>query len=331
MDDLLAYIKSNFDLRDDLRVVSEVQKGVLSKNYILANRQQKYFLKRYRFEDSEQVAQVHRVKKFFSQGGVPVILPMIGKDGTFFSFEGGVYALFPFVDAIQISRRDLEVVHFKSMAKMLAKIHRLGSELPFGADGEIETWDTAEFIHKAENIRESILSKSESDDFDRIALRGLELKLRFVEKSIPDHTNFDLNPSHQIHGDFHDGNVFFDGNNNVSHVFDFEKTGVRHRIYEVIRSMDYMCVEGVPTEKDMGNIEAFMTTYQSEYPLSQSEIEMGWQVYFYKKIQSLWIESEHYLKQNCRPDIFIKPHVDSLEYFAENFDDLTSYFGGFAK
>lgn len=107
----------------------KVEKGFLSDNYFLSDGIKNFFLKKYRFDNSNRIAEVHFSKKYFADGGIPVILPISLLDGkTFFECDTAYYALFPFVEGRHFERGDLSESAIISLGQMLGKIHLLGKE-----------------------------------------------------------------------------------------------------------------------------------------------------------------------------------------------------------
>jgi hypothetical protein len=100
MEGLIKEINRRYCLK--AHFINKVDKGFLTENHILFDSTNKYFLKRYRFDKKEKIEEIHNAKKYFAQGGIPVILPIIHKEGnTFLFFDGAYFALFPFVDGLQ--------------------------------------------------------------------------------------------------------------------------------------------------------------------------------------------------------------------------------------
>ena len=126
---LLAKIFDNYGL--DLNLRELVAKGFLSENYILSNGEKRYFLKKYRFDSAERVREVHLAKKYFVDGGIPVISPISDKEGnTFFLFESRYFSLFPFISDRQLERGSLAETAIISLGQMLGRIHVFGKNQP---------------------------------------------------------------------------------------------------------------------------------------------------------------------------------------------------------
>lgn len=324
MQDLLDFIKNLYGLSQKVTVLKEVTQGVLSTNFIIGNNSQKFFLKRYRFTNPSEVKNIHEVKRYFSKEGIPVILPIVNGAGeSFFLFNDGIYALFPFIEAKQLDKDQLSKTAIKSLAETLSKIHLIGKDGVFLKEPvAFKDWDNGKFLKTAQEIQEIIMNKKEKDSFDELALQTLQLKRNIVQKNTKQLKDFEFGENHLIHGDYHIQNIFFDENDRVIHVFDFEKADVAPRIYEVLRSMDYIFFRGKPTKKDLEKAALYFGIYNKLYPFTQKEIEDGVDAYYLKKSYGLWVVSEHYLNNNFRPDIFLKEDFENLKYFSSHTDTL---------
>src|SRR5581483_1788859 len=107
----------------------KITDGFLSDNYIVSNGDEKYFFKKYRFKNVERIKEIHSVKRYFSDGGIPVIMPILNNSGeSFFEYEGGFYALFPFIDERKLKEADITDEALVSSAEMLSRLHLLGKE-----------------------------------------------------------------------------------------------------------------------------------------------------------------------------------------------------------
>lgn len=300
----------------------KVTKGFLSENYFLSDGKNKFFLKKYRFDNSERVAEIHASKKYFAGGGIPVILPIPLLDSkTFFEDNGAYYALFPFVDARNLETGSLTPNAIVSLGQTLGRIHLLGRDSKLVINDHFKIENEEKTFIKIENILSKIPKADKQSDFDKIALLNIELKrdlllkTQFKNATISD---FGLECDHLIHGDYLDQNVFFDDNDNVNWVFDFEKTNYSPRTYELFRSMIYgfLSAENI-TSSDLNNVKKYLEAYSSVYPISKDEIKRGLELYFFKMIHGFWVEGEHYLKNNTRVDHFLQNDYWRVKYLSD--------------
>jgi Ser/Thr protein kinase RdoA (MazF antagonist) len=280
----------------------------------------------------ERIQEIHKVKEYFNNGGIPIVQPIANRLGkSYFSFDGYFYALFPYINEKHLNRNDMPPKALESMASMLGKIHLLGKDPGFTIHDTFASWDREGFKNKVEAILEKIKLKKTKDSFDTLALESITLKKKLVEDHPRPLADYAIGQYHLIHGDYHDHNVFFNEKFEVTHVFDLEKTSMSPRTFELIRSIHFVCLDGPVDEKRLENARTYLKAYAKVYPLSQEEFREGLEVYFMKRIYSLWIEDEYYLKNNQRPTIFLKNNVETISYFKDHLKDLGDTLGNVLK
>lgn len=321
MENLLSKINQLYGLQIDF--FEKVTKGFLSENYLLSDGQKKYFLKKYRFDNRERIIEIHSVKKYFADGGIPVILPMSTKNGeTFFSFEDGYYALFPFVDEKQFERGQLSDTAIVSLGEMLGRIHLLGKKSILLIDNGFKLENKGKVLEKIRSIEIEIGKKHPLSEFDKVAFENVRLKKQLVFVNSITYEDLALPSDHLIHGDYLDHNVFFDKADKVSHVFDFEKTAYSPRSFELFRSMMYAFLSEGIDSTDITKAKMYLDSYLKIYPMSKDEIRRGLQLFYLKSIHVVWVESEHYLKNNYRIDEFLYSDAHRIKYLSENLEAL---------
>lgn len=319
---LLAKINKLYGL--DIALADKVNKGFLSENYCVTTEAgTRYFLKKYRFDNSERVKEIHAAKKYFSDGGIPVILPIIHSDGdSFFLFENGYFALFPFISDQQFDRGKLSSVATTSLGEMLGKIHLLGKSATLPMQEKFKPWNKVNALKKMEMIREAIDREPNTTDFDRLALESLEIKRKLVTNNTLEYEDLELPSDHLIHGDYLDTNVFFGKDERVSFVFDFEKTDYSPRMYELWRSLMYSFLSRNDIDSGIGQARLYLDAYLKTYPTSLDELRRGLDLFYLKAIHSTWVEGEHYLLGNKRADEFLIDDLKRIKYLSEKRTDI---------
>lgn len=318
---LLTKIFEDYGL--NLTFVERVTKGFLSQNYVLSgNGTTKYFLKTYRFDDSERIREIHLVKKYFSNGGIPVILPLSDKKrNTFFLFEDKYFALFPFIPDKQLERGSFTETAIMSLGNMLGRVHLLGKHAALPIREKFKIWDTENALEKIEAIERAI-DNSTYNEFDKLALESIRMKKELILSNEMTFEGLNLPSDHLIHGDFLDHNVFFDSDDKVSYVFDFEKTDYSPRMYELFRSLMYSFLSGDILGGDIVRAKLYLDSYLKTYPVSKNELSRGLKLFYLKSIHGVWVESEHYLKNNVRVDEFLAKDFQRTRYLSENYESL---------
>ncbi len=323
MDELLKQINELYTLQ--VHSFEKVTKGFLSENYVIWEENKKYFLKRYRFNKKEKIEEIHLVKKYFSDGGIPVILPIINKENkTFFYFENGYFALFPFVNEKEIERGAFSDRTIVSLGRMLGHIHLLGKKAKLPINDKFKVWDKEKIFNHIKLIESGINKKEILTDFDKLAIKNIGMKKNLLSGVLEQYSNINMPSDHLIHGDYLSTNVFFNNSDEVSHVFDFEKSKYSPRLYELFRSMMYDFLIGEINEEKIRQAKLYIDSYLNIYPTLVSELKMGLKFYYVKTVHGLWIEDEHYLKNNYRVDQFLLSDFQRIKYLSENIEVLES-------
>jgi homoserine kinase type II len=322
MDKLLKQINELYGLK--VHSFEKVSKGSLSENYILLEDNKKYFLKKYRFDNKEKIEEIHRVKKYFSNGGIPVVLPILNKENkTFFCFDNGYFAIFPFIEEKEFERGSLPDEAIISLGKMLGRIHLLGKESNLLVNDIFKFSDKEKTLKHIELIESEIDKKEILTDFDKLAIENIKLKKNLLSSGVLEqYSDFNMPNDHLIHGDYLGTNVFFNNNNEVSHVFDFEKTKYSSRLYELFRLMMYDFLTGEVNNEKIRKAKLYLDSYLDIYPASKNELKMGLELFYVKNVHILWVEDEHYLKNNYRADQFLLSDFERIKYLSENLEEL---------
>jgi len=323
MDALLGRISELYGITFS-QVPERIAKGVLSENYSLVSNKGKLFLKKYRFESENRIREIHSAKQYFADSSIPVILPIrASHDSTFFFFNGSFYALFPFVFGKHIEREELTDHAVTSMGEMLGRIHLAGGDSTISiVEDFFSSWDKNAFDIKVAEILEKMLSTEERNNFDKLAYESIRLKKSLVEKNSIQYEGLGFKSDHLIHGDYLDHNVFFNNADEVEHVFDFEKTQYSPRTFELFRSLMYSLLSSGTSESDLQKARVYLDAYRATYPIENEELKRGLEMFYLKSIHSVWVEHEHYVKGNFRPDLFLEPDFKRLQFLSNNLDNL---------
>lgn len=317
MESLIAKVNNVYNI--EVQSTEKVTRGFLSENHILYSKDKKYFLKRYRFDTQERIEEVHSTKKYFADGGIPVILPITNTEGnTFFYFDNGYFALFPFVLDSQPERGSLTNTEITSLGETLGRIHLLGKMSNLVIKERFKPWNKNKLLEKIELVHKEIKKQTDITDFDRLALQSIETKKKLVENNLIVYEDLNLSADHLIHGDYLDQNVFFGIDDKVSYVFDFEKTDYSPRTYELFRSLMYTFLSGDITEEEIGKAKLYLNAYLSIYPTTKDELTRGLKLFYLKSIHGMWVETEHYLNKSNRVDIFLLHDFRRIQYLSNN-------------
>jgi homoserine kinase type II len=320
----LELIIGSYALSPNTRILDEHKDG-LSNNYSLESLGTKYFLKQYRHTDLDKVREIHQVKQYFAAGGIPIVLPIPNTNReTITVLDGTAFALFPYIEGKHPVRGEPSAQHLRSLAKMLARIHLVSVHTPLVIKDHFKGWAVDGFTEKAESILSIIANKPDRNEFDTQMEQSVLLKQSIVKTNTKTVADFNLPSSTLTHGDYHEFNVFFDDDDEVSWVFDLEKAEMAPRVYELIRSMEYICLDGKFNDQRIQNAILYIREYHQEYPLNKEELSKGIELKYILDAYSLWLAGEHYLNDNNRFDRFFAPSFAALRYFHENLAEFTN-------
>lgn len=312
----LEALERLYDL--ELSVFEKVSGGYLSENYALADGDTKYFLKKHRHKDEQQVKGVCLAEDFFAEGGVPVILPLPTKWGdSLFEHAGSFYSLYPFVNGRHIERGKLSEKAAVSLGETLARIHKRGKESTLPISERFNAWDTEKFLRKAALIEAEIAGEKPTSEFGTLTLENLRLKKDAISKNTVTYEDLSLPSDHLIHGDYFCDNVFFGEEGRVSSVFDFEKTQYAPPLYELFRSM-FVSFFSIPSEGNLLIAKKYVDAYLAVYPFPKDLVRRSLTAACLKQIHSIWIEEEHYLKHSTRPDDLLPSQYALNKFYLGN-------------
>jgi Ser/Thr protein kinase RdoA (MazF antagonist) len=309
----------------ELSVIEKISGGYLSENFVLTDGLKKYFLKKHRHTNRPQVEGVCLAEQFFAEGGVPVILPIRTLQGNnFFEIDGRFYSLYPFIKGRHFVRGTLTRTAAVSMGATLAKLHKHSKNSTLQISEYFNAWDTTKFLSKVAVIEVKIQQEKPLTEFGTLALEAIRLKKEQIEKNTKSFEHFELTNDHLTHGDYFCDNVFFDEQDRVSYIFDFEKVQHAPPLYELYRSL-FISFFANPTQENISFAKACVDAYLGEYPFPYEVRRKSLTVAFLKQIHSLWVEEEHYIKGSTRPDKLILTQLACNRYYFANRDSIEAY------
>lgn len=321
MTDLSTKISELFGF-GTIETFEPVAKGFLSENSIIHIQGAMYFLKKYRFTEEAKIDEIHSVKKFFSENGIPIVMPLKTKTGkTYFNIEDRFYALFPYVaeSHLEYEKGQMNREAITSFGKMLARIHLVGKNATLHIDSLFK--DNESLNADGENILKIIEAKEEKTEFDQLAAQTITLKKKLTSEIQFKYNDLNFKNDHLVHGDYTDQNVFF-VNNVIAYVFDLEKAQYQPRFFELFRSMSLTFFNGNNFEQELRDAKTFLDAYLDQYPMSPEELRNGLKAYYLRSINSAWVEGEHYLKGNTRLDPLLFRDYTRVKYLSDHMEEI---------
>jgi homoserine kinase type II len=293
--------------------------GLLNQNLIATTAGGSFFLKGYRYVEPDPVAREHRLLAYAAECGLPAATPSYGPgQATFLRVGGRLWAVFPLITDRQIPRDDLTADHAAEMGRMLARIHlalhrfppREAARYPLKAQ-----WSSARALDEMAEYESAIRRLPQLDPFDQRALSSFAYRRTLLAAGVPPYTAFADLPVQLLHGDYHEGNLFFRPDGTISAVIDWELASVGPRALEIIRTLDVALCLSQDIATGAARTRAFLHAYAAEAPLTRQECLTMPELYWGYRVHSLWVYEEHYRKGSARTDQVAMEDVASLEWW----------------
>lgn len=229
----------------------------------------------------------------------PRPLPIRSGDTTIGQLGCAWAALFEWAPGAVIAREALTALDAERLGGFLADLH---ARLPQTVAFEVPRVDSSRgggTRERLERIEQAILKLPHPDEADGWALERTRQRLALLRSS-PQPMFLSAFPFRFLHGDFHDGNVFFEDGQPVS-VIDWELCRLAPRAWEVARVLDYSLRLHPALSR------AFLAGYRHVLPLDAAELLDGVRLYAQLQEGNVWVFESVYLEHNPGPKVFIRP------------------------
>jgi homoserine kinase type II len=293
--------------------------GMLNQNLIASTAGGAFFLKGYRYADPAPVAREHRVIAFAASRGVPVAPPLEAPGGaTFLRVGGRLWAVFRLIPDRQLTAAQLTVPHAAEMGRTLGRIHAALAQFPpleaARYPGRL-LWDSDRAAQEMRAYEAAISAFPALTPFDQHALASFAYRRTILASGVPSPAAFAALPAQMLHGDFHEGNLFFGPSARVTAVIDWELAAVGPRALEIIRTLDVALRATGDDRAAEARLRAFLHAYTAEAPLTRDEGQAMPDLYWAHRVHSLWVYEEHYRKGSARTDHLAMEDIPALEWW----------------
>lgn len=326
---LCDFLKKVYPM-DDPRFVHQIDRGLTTDNVLIADGSQYYFVKiHHPKRDLGRIKEVLKAEQFLGSAGIPTISPVKLSNGDMLAgYSDRWLTVYPRIENKEFdSLPPHEAI--VSLAQTLAQLHKIGLHKTDLTSKKIEGWDTQSFLDKSQKMLSLISASEDNADFDNIAREFVETKMKLAKTCPMSYSDLGFVEDTLCHGDYHYHNVFFDEQNKVSHVFDFERILQSSRFTELALAMFFICFDiNTPVLDEVSEIhyqrsQAFLKTYHEAYPFNKEDLEKGihW-FYWSQMVHSLWPLEKHYQENSTRADAWVAKRLNRLNYVTENFQPM---------
>lgn len=274
----------------------------------------RFFLKQYRHYLTHYVHEVKFAEAFFSEQGVPAILPIKDKYGRFaFWFDGHWYSLFPWVNGV-LPRVPLLSHTTASLGAWLGRMHAAGAARADASMHPLHLWDARRFHAQYVELMDAYQRKDSKEARDLLAYELLEKKRAFVAANAFATSQVTLPFCDLLHGDFMHSNVFVDSHGDITHVYDFEKACRGPHAVELVRSLMINCFDDGWGAAQEAHARVFLNAYRAHGNIPVDAFVQAMRIYMTRLAHVGWLEGQVLLMGSKSNDTVLRAHLTRLEH-----------------
>lgn len=284
--------------------------GTLNWNFHVRTDGGEYFLRRCRDDlETPRIRGEHALVKWVAERGVPAPVPETAPErGTIAEIAGGRWALYPWVDGEVRPRGSLTSAQARTLGLAHGAIQAVLALHPDSRGASMtQRWDAAQ----SRVLLVRILDMARSQAEESWLVEGIETQLRLLDgwDVLPPEAFASL-PAQVLHGDFHDQQVLWDGDD-IAAVVDWEIWHTGARVWELVRSLSFSLLLDSPL------LEDYLDGYRRFVTLSEAECRLGLQLWWQSRVVGCWAWQACFLEGNQRVRDFFPEMVRGLERVAD--------------
>ncbi len=316
---------ARFDLGKPLQV-DPLHGGYLNNNYRLVTDRGTWMLKHRQTAGRARVRSEHEMLRQLAAHGVPVASVRASLDGDSFATSARrPLEIYNWVNGEHLAGRQLSLTQCRDLGRALASIHEQLSHIHPYVQQSFWAPSTSprRTLHRIRELLEVVLSRPGVDQFDEFALdylrrlRGL-LQWTSGRQQPPHFASLSLG---YVHGDFNPNNVMFRDGKIVA-ILDWERTGVRPRAWELVRSIALWFADRESGAIDLTRAATFVEAYVDLHKVEAWEIEDMIYRLWWDKLNDLWVFDKHYFEHDRSADHIVRDSARWVSWWGENRPDL---------
>lgn len=316
---LLKEIQEAYSL-PPLSFIEKFEVGYLSHNFVISTGKKKLFLKQHRHQDKNKIDVTFVIEDFFSVHGIPTIVPILAVDGEkLVKIDDRYYSLFPFIRAKRLSRTTVNKSTLVSAATYLAKIHKISKTYNPKLTEEIQKpWSSPKFWKISEQLEKAFSKYRGDKQLLNSARKILALKQEIISANKIKNGDLKLDVPILLHGDYHLNNMFFSKDNKVEYIFDWEKSTLGSRYFELIRALDLICFGTTYNKNRWQRVKLFLKTYHKIFPIKADVFKDELIDFYLKRVHGLWTLEQYFLEDNKRVAPLIPKEFNKINFYRNN-------------
>ncbi|MGH2607460.1 MAG: phosphotransferase enzyme family protein [Tepidiformaceae bacterium] len=261
--------------------VTRVPGGTLNWNFRVEAGEGTYFLRCYRANlETERIAGEHELVAWVGERGVPAPVAIPMRDGGTIAVVGERrWALLPWMAGEPVERGALSAAQARSLGAMHGRIQAVLASHP-DSDGArmLMRWDKGQSL----GLLDRLIAKAGERREAKWIVEGLEMQRRMLDATdvLPPEAFASL-PCQVLHGDFHDQQALFLGDE-VSAIVDWEIWHTDPRAWELVRSLAFSLMLTSPWRED------YLAGYREHMRLTEGEVELAMRLWFQSRVVGVW-------------------------------------------
>lgn len=288
-------------LADDV-TVEPTARGTMNDVFIVGRGSPEFVLRGHRHTDPGRIEVEHDVMGAARAAGVPAPRSVATADGSrFVKIAGRYWSLLEWLPGEHADRSAFSPLQALSMGEMLAMIHSAFASLPQIPPEPRPKDTTATTVDRIDGLIRHIERMPILEPTDDCAHSWLRAQRSWLASRVDEHVA-PCSDVQVIHGDYHDANLLYRGNEVVG-VIDWDKAGSRSASEEAIRCVHFSF--GL----DIAMSTEFFDGYRSRRPLTNDQLDAAAARCAYERDRSIWMFEELYIHGNerVRPLISERP------------------------
>ncbi|NAW59019.1 MULTISPECIES: phosphotransferase [unclassified Vibrio] len=304
--DTLKRITRYWPSSESCQRIEPVTTGATNQIYRLSE-PETFYLRRFKTGEPQKIIREHALVANLSEQALPVVLPLCTMDNrTWVEEMGSFFALYPEARGEIVNQ--LSLSHARAAGEALARLH-LGL-VGYRQDGFPVIplrWSQSSWVARLQVIIDRLQSQANPTDTERWALIRAKQQQQFLASDCSIHHYQPVSKPQLIHGDYHQYNVFFDANREVSAVIDWDLVCCMPVGYEIARACMYMF------QLDAGHCAEFVRGYIKWSPLTNETLDDGAKAWGIYADHHVWALEAVYLHGNTAAKKFI-PHREFVPF-----------------
>lgn len=286
----------------ELREAALPRDGSVNRTVLLETSTASYALRTCR--KSKQVKDLQNecaMIQYVAQQGLPALAPVLLPNGLpYLNLNQQLYILFPKATGQQIARASLGAKQLQEMGKCLAQLTLALEHYPtrdiYRRTFEFNLTKTLARLEFLEGRIKDFPTPGLDEDAALGRIRQHRALLQTQEPSTKcEHLHFQVS-----HGDFHDGNIFFE-DDKISAIIDWDQLRVAPRYFELLRTTSFLLQELEPNL-----VRSFARGFLENYPVDTGELGATIKLYTAERAHNVWLLETIYLEGNDKARVFLR-------------------------